>query len=147
MRPGLAVGLGILLLALGACLVALDVARGSAQAGIIVIMPYVVGGGLYSLGGIMLIIAGMFVVFFGHGGGYEWAAQKGPPAPQEGEPRPGENETQKPRKARYGGVVLVGPIPIIFGSDKNSMYIAVALALVLMAVSAFLLYFVLKGSL
>ncbi|WP_440952655.1 TIGR00304 family membrane protein [Methanococcoides sp. FTZ1] len=37
-----------------------------------------------------------------------------------------------------GGVIMIGPIPIIFGSDRNSSEIAIILAIILM-----LLWFVL----
>ena len=37
----------------------------------------------------------------------------------------------KKGKVRSGGVVMIGPIPIIFGTDKKSVKVAVALALAL----------------
>ncbi len=37
-------------------------------------------------------------------------------------------------KVRGGGVVMIGPIPIIFGTDKKSVKEAVSLALALMIV-------------
>lgn len=38
-------------------------------------------------------------------------------------------------KTRGGGVLLIGPIPIIFGSDKQSLIVAVVLAIVLMLIA------------
>ncbi|MCK9152475.1 TIGR00304 family membrane protein [Methanobacterium alcaliphilum] len=41
---------------------------------------------------------------------------------------------------KTGGVIMIGPIPIIFGNDKGMVYIGVFLALILMIVSYFLFY-------
>ena len=37
-------------------------------------------------------------------------------------------------KGRTAGIVLIGPIPIIFGSDKDSVKILMILAIILIAV-------------
>ncbi len=46
------------------------------------------------------------------------------------------------RDVRGGGVVIVGPIPIVFGSDKRSAYVAAAIGalLTLLALAATLIY-------
>ncbi|MFX1518665.1 MAG: TIGR00304 family protein [Promethearchaeota archaeon] len=55
-----------------------------------------------------------------------------------------KEKEEKPKKTkskiRGGGVVLIGPIPIIFGSDKNFLIIAVILAIVLMLIYFILFY-------
>lgn len=38
-------------------------------------------------------------------------------------------------KIRGGGIIMIGPFPIIFGTDKQSIYILVALAVFLMIIS------------
>lgn len=38
-------------------------------------------------------------------------------------------------KIKGGGVIMIGPIPIIFGSDKESAKMAVILAIILMLLS------------
>jgi len=43
-------------------------------------------------------------------------------------------------KTKFGGVVMVGPIPIVFGSDAKWASVAVVLAIVLLVVG--LLYYV-----
>jgi uncharacterized protein (TIGR00304 family) len=46
-----------------------------------------------------------------------------------------ENEDKRDEgKIRGGGVVVIGPIPIIFGTDKRMLLIAVAAAIGLMAI-------------
>ncbi len=43
-------------------------------------------------------------------------------------------------EAKFGGVVMIGPVPIIFGSNTKWASIAIALAIVLLALG--LLYYV-----
>jgi uncharacterized protein (TIGR00304 family) len=42
----------------------------------------------------------------------------------------GENET----RVKGGGVILIGPIPIVFGSDAKWASVAIALAIVLIVI-------------
>jgi uncharacterized protein (TIGR00304 family) len=51
--------------------------------------------------------------------------------PEKKEPYPGKAES----KIRGGGVIMLGPIPIIFGSDKESAKTAIILAIILMVLS------------
>lgn len=39
-----------------------------------------------------------------------------------------------------GGVIMIGPIPIVFGNDKGLVVIAVIFAIILMILSYFLFY-------
>ncbi len=39
-----------------------------------------------------------------------------------------------------GGVVLIGPIPIIFGNDKSMVLMSVLAAIIIMVISYFLFY-------
>lgn len=41
---------------------------------------------------------------------------------------------------KTGGVILIGPIPIIFGNDKNMLVTSVILGFILMLVAYFLFY-------
>ena len=50
-------------------------------------------------------------------------------------------------KIRGGGVIMIGPIPIIFGTDKKSIktIVALALALTIAAIIFLIVYFWLIG--
>lgn len=48
--------------------------------------------------------------------------------------------SDKSSEVKTGGVVLIGPIPIIFGSDKGLVVTAVIMAIVLMILAYFLFY-------
>lgn len=50
-------------------------------------------------------------------------------------------KSNKKADIKGGGVILIGPIPIIIGTDKQSVKIVIILALVLM-ILAFILFFV-----
>jgi len=43
-------------------------------------------------------------------------------------------------KVSTGGVVLIGPIPIIFGNDKGMVTIAIVAAIIIMVISYILFY-------
>jgi len=84
--------------------------------------------------GILLIIIGSIFIFLE----VFWniIKEKG----EEPEKDEGERRKKTKTKVRGGGVVLIGPIPIIFGSDKKFLIIAVVLAIVLMIISFVLFY-------
>ena len=56
----------------------------------------------------------------------------------------GKTEGNDNTKVSTGGVVLIGPIPIIFGNDKSMVSIAVLGAIIIMVISYILFY---RGSL
>jgi uncharacterized protein (TIGR00304 family) len=47
-------------------------------------------------------------------------------------------------KVKSAGVIMIGPIPIIFGSDKKSIKTVIALALALTIALIILYYFMLR---
>ncbi len=76
--------------------------------------------------GIVVILAGILVLFLATFFGA----------------RSNEREDEKERtKVRGGGVVLIGPIPIIFGSDAKWASIVVVLAIILVLVSRLLAFY------
>ena len=49
------------------------------------------------------------------------------------------SDNSKKGKVKGAGVILIGPIPIIFGTDKNSVKTVVALALALTVIMLIIL--------
>jgi uncharacterized protein (TIGR00304 family) len=84
--------------------------------------------------GILLIIVGSIFIFFE----VFWNIIK----EKREEPEKDEETRRKKKKTKVGGggVVLIGPIPIIFGTDKKFLIIAVILAVILMIISFVLFY-------
>jgi uncharacterized protein (TIGR00304 family) len=70
--------------------------------------------------GILLIIFGFFLITFGM-----------MRSARESEER-GEEKDAGEKKVKGGGVILIGPIPIVFGTDKKYALILMILAIVLM---------------
>lgn len=119
-----------LVLAGGAALVAYAVWLGQAEVGLFVVFPFLVGHGPVALAGMVLLFAGFVALFFafavgppawpGDRGGWgpvhgpgrsREAAERGPEQPPEGD--------RSASRAEGGGVVLIGPIPIVFGTDRR----------------------------
>jgi len=70
--------------------------------------------------GIAIILAGFFLVFLAM-------------VISGRESRGGERET----RVKGGGVILIGPIPIVFGSDARWASVAIVLAILLMLIVLF----------
>ncbi|EKF84913.1 TIGR00304 family protein [Methanobacterium formicicum] len=73
--------------------------------------------------GIAAVILGMLLIFIGT------AFQSS-----------GKTESSENAKVSTGGVILIGPIPIVFGNDKNMVSVAVIGAIVLMILAYILFY-------
>lgn len=50
------------------------------------------------------------------------------------------NDNSSKTEIKTGGVILIGPIPIIFGNDKGMVITGVILGIILMLVAYFLFY-------
>ncbi|HYB79342.1 MAG TPA: DUF131 domain-containing protein [Thermoplasmata archaeon] len=93
----------------GIVLVVLAVIRGGATVSLVLIVPVVSGDSVDFLLGVVLIIAGFVALLF--------AAVEGGP---EGERTPTEAvRASASGSSGAGGVVLIGPIPIVFGSWRG----------------------------
>lgn len=46
----------------------------------------------------------------------------------------------KSGEAKYGGVIMIGPFPLIFGSDREALKIAIIGAIVLMVLALILMF-------
>ena len=88
-------------------------------------MKLITLGFLIVLIGMLVIIAGMFSMAY-----QSWKADGG-----------GEGSEEKPETTvRGGGVILIGPIPIVFGSDVGAVKVALILAIVVMLLAFVLFY-------
>jgi uncharacterized protein (TIGR00304 family) len=121
--------LGIALMAIGAMALIAAVATGEAQFALVVIVPIIYGSGALVGGAILAIFAGVLLLFLSlspHDPGAEGK-------PDEGAPR---------AKSEWGGVILIGPVPIIFGSAgqlRDPRVLAILVIVSLLAMTAFVL--------
>jgi len=130
------------LIALGAGigLIGYAVATGEGNFGLLLIFPVFYGsGGLMALGG-LLLFAGVFMSFIGFAmdAGYEVVGMPGIQSMGEHKATGGPKPTG--RKSNVGGVVLIGPVPIVFGSSPRSALWAVIMAIVMLMVIAFMVF-------
>ena len=127
MRPIRFVGPGILLTGLVA--LAWAVARGEASVYLIFVVPAVVGTGPFAFLGILLVFLGFFLTFFLWTTGAP-PSSIGRPAIESPEAEAiAPQETTKAR--RWGGVVFLGPIPLVFGSDPQMTRMMLILGVIL----------------
>ena len=97
------------------------VARGDAKLYLIFVVPVIVGTGPFAILGILLVFLGFALTFFF--GPFSFAPSSHPATESPrtmGEVPPQDVvPPQTPRARRWGGVVFLGPIPVVFGSDPQ----------------------------
>jgi uncharacterized protein (TIGR00304 family) len=52
-----------------------------------------------------------------------------------------DDESQRKTEVKGGGVVLIGPIPIVFGSDAKWASVAIILAIILVLISLLVMFY------
>jgi uncharacterized protein (TIGR00304 family) len=121
------------------------VARGDARLYLVLVVPVIVGTGLFAFLGILLVFLGFALTFFfwpfvlapSSNPAIETPRTLNMAPPQEGVPP----ETSRSR--RWGGVVFLGPIPLVFGSDPQMtrrmliLGVILFLALLLLTIALF----------
>src|SRR5512137_888825 len=116
--------IGVGALVVGAALIAVGIYQGDVVVALVLIFPVLVStGGVGALGIILLALGIMALVFdrFLDGSASEEEGQR-----VEAERTKGSSD--------FGGVVLIGPIPIIFGSNPRVALMAAAVAIIIMAI-------------
>ncbi len=133
------VSLGLLLL--GILLIIYSVHEGTAKVALVFIFPVVYGAGVYLGSGILLIFVSIFLFFISgfrrisnDSSTYDSSSYRSESQKETGIDTIGKSKNT----ADYGGVIFIGPVPIIFGKDKSiarkMMYLGLGLALILLAI-------------
>lgn len=124
--------LGPALFVAGVAALVVGFLRGEATLNLFVIFPVITATGAWSALGILLLIAGSFALFV------TWASYttepgiiSGPPGDSASSPAPMAAPAAPSR--RWGGVVFLGPIPIVFGSDPKMAKWMIVAGFVLLA--------------
>jgi uncharacterized protein (TIGR00304 family) len=115
-------------------LIAASIISGEGQVGLFLIFPFVFLQGEIGAVGIFLVIIGMFCLLIG----ISTSATEIPESTAGGS---GATASQGGAKKNFGGVVFIGPIPIIFGSDAKmaNIMLMLAAAIVITFVLVFLI--------
>jgi len=113
----------------GLALLALALVRGEATLSLVLVVPVVSATGVLGGAGILLMVLAFLLTFLlwpFKSARLESALPVPPPAPASSEELPAGGR-------RWGGVVFLGPIPVVFGSD-----VRVTRAMLVVAVVSFL---------
>src|SRR5438093_4702780 len=101
---------------------AFAVSRGEANVYLVLVIPVIVGTGPLALLGVFLVIAGFLLTFL------LWPSRL-VAEPGDRGVSPVSPEGAPPAR-RWGGVLFLGPIPVIFGSDPRITRMMLLIALV-----------------
>lgn len=108
--------LTLLLLIVGVALLFHGFRIGEGEVYLFLIFPVFVSRGPASLAGSLLILVGIFVGFLSLGGPLSSRLQAIPTTQTPGDTIAGPPAKTAGRR-KFGGVVLLGPVPIVFGSE------------------------------
>ena len=127
---------GISLIILGLFLFAFSIYLGEGGFALFLIFPVFYSTGITGLIAILLIFMGFLLIFLSPFHEITHAAT------HQSYYEEGKYEIHPAKKEKhYGGVVLIGPIPIIFGSDKNMVMISIlATILILVAIGVLFIF-------
>jgi len=109
----------------------LGVLNGEAEVGVVLIFPFIIGSGILSLLGMMFLFFGVLLYMSGL---YHHNLCGHPIVGNEV-----SHESSKP-KLRGGGVVLIGPIPIIFGTSWKMTIVALEITIIVLVSFYLVLY-------
>jgi uncharacterized protein (TIGR00304 family) len=124
---------GALLMAGGALLLLWALATGQASIALVVIIPIIYGTGPLVALSVMLVFAGIVLLFM----------SSVVPTPRDDGPGESSSDQAEDRaqvKREWGGVVLIGPVPIVFGSAGALRDRRVLLALSVMSLIILMLF-------
>jgi len=117
----------------GILMIVFSIMRGEGSAGFALFVPFFYGTGPFAMLGVLLIFLGIVALFTS----FVRGAMNAMPDEE------GEVEAERPEKAgpsvRGGAVIMIGPIPIVFGSDRAAARNLMILALVIMFVALLVL--------
>lgn len=125
----------VALLVAAAVLIASAVAAGQMHVGFILIVPVIYGSGV--AGAVAAILVFLAFILFAISPAWEMRREGRGQYVQPEAPKP-EERAQAEGRRRFGGVVFIGPVPVIFGSDRKMtayMVIAAIIILVLLIIA------------
>jgi uncharacterized protein (TIGR00304 family) len=118
--------IGIVVLLIGLAATAWSVYSGLISFSLVVIIPVLTSDSALGSLPLLLIFAGFLILALGPALGEDGSEET------EDNVDAGAERTGAARP-KFGGVVLIGPIPIVFGSDGRTALIAAAIAIVILA--------------
>jgi len=124
--------LSLMLFVASVVLLGASVATGDGQIGLFLIFPFIVAWGPLAVAGAVMLLLAVLSAFVGI-----WNAGEAVQMEGGGSGETGTYGAPKPER-KFGGVVLIGPIPIAFGSDRDvankMLLLGIALFMVLLII-------------
>ncbi len=112
----------------GICLFILGFSEGDVTAGFFVIFPFIMGSGVYgSLGVLCFFIAFLCYIF-----SFSSKIEKD---------YSNIGYESKKSSSKWGGVVFIGPVPIVFGSSWKTALVMMAAGFIVMLILYFLYFY------
>ena len=122
---------------LGIIAIAYGISTGEVKIGVFFIIPFLIGSGFSAFIGFLLLFTAFFSFFLG-------GLREIEEIPSVIENIPIEEPVyEKPKKKRFfegGGVVLIGPIPIIFGTNWRITLVTIIMATIFIIIVLGFLY-------
>ena len=113
--------LSLICLIIGIVFFVLGFLSGDVESGVVLIFPFISGSGIYAFLGFIFIFIAIVLFMFGFTTSVE----------------PGEFQPRKKTTVKGGGVVLIGSIPIVFGSNWKIALILMIITILLSLIAFF----------
>jgi len=125
--------LSLLCFIVGIIFFGLGYLSGDVETGVFVVFPFLSGSGIYAfLGFIFIFMAILFFMF-----GFTTYSES-----DEFQRKYDKYQPRKKTSIKGGGVVLIGPIPIVFGSNWKIAIVLMIIAIIVILLSFFLFRYV-----
>jgi uncharacterized protein (TIGR00304 family) len=121
------------LLSLGILLLLISVLKGELSVGFLFIFPFIYGRGLCASLGILLIFISIVLFIFSLFNFERVILPAGKNSY--------DKKVEQKKSVEGGGIILIGPIPIVFGSNWKIAIFLIILAIILITITAILFYF------
>lgn len=122
--------LSLVFFILGTVFFALGVFSGEVETGFVAVFPFLVGAGVYAFLGFIFIFIAILLFMFGF---VSSATTSSLHVDREDE----HVYPKKKTSVKSGGVILIGPIPIVFGSNWKIAVILMVVAILLIITTLF----------
>lgn len=127
----------VILFISGFGLLVYDVIQGKGSGGFFIIFPFIIGYGLFSFIGTLMMMLSVLIFFF-----LPFCYVKYQPElerPEHAPEAPASEAKIDEAKKEFGGVVFIGPVPIVFGSSRKMVYFMIVLGLIMALILVFIL--------
>lgn len=128
--------IGMIVLIFGFSFIILSFQKGEGNAGIFVIFPFFYGSGIFALFRVLCIIFGIILFSLGQFINLINNEELGMKMEESYEYKP-----KLEKKMKSGCVILIGPIPIIFGSDTKTTNLVAVIGLIILIFVTIIWYF------